>query len=107
MEPAYAGAAPTGSAYAPEGAYARATMYPATPDGQFLAGWWQRVWAYLLDAIVVGIIGGILASPWIGDLLDAYREFSTRFSGTPKQVGRPPTRRRSSSRSLVRCSPSP
>ena len=75
LAPAYAGAAPTGSAYAPEGANARATMYPATPDGQFLAGWWQRVWAYLLDAIVVGIIGGILASPWIGDLLDAYREF--------------------------------
>jgi uncharacterized RDD family membrane protein YckC len=33
------------------------------------------VWAYLLDGIIVGIIGGILASPWIGDLMDAYSEF--------------------------------
>jgi uncharacterized RDD family membrane protein YckC len=75
MEPAYAGAVPTGSAYAPEGAYAQATMYPATPDGQFLAGWWQRVWAYLLDGIVVTVVGGLLASPWLGDVYDAYRAF--------------------------------
>jgi uncharacterized RDD family membrane protein YckC len=50
-------------------------MYPATPDGQYLAGWWQRVGAYLIDSIIVGIIGGILASPWIGDLMDAYRAY--------------------------------
>jgi uncharacterized RDD family membrane protein YckC len=74
MEPAYAGAAPVGTAYAPA-VYSRAPAYPATPDGQFLAGWWQRVGAYLIDAIIVGIIGGILAAPWIGDLVDAYSAF--------------------------------
>ena len=77
-EPAYAGAAAAGTAYAPEAAYAGATTYPATPDGQYLAGWWQRVWAYLLDGIVVTVVGGLLASPWLGDLYDAYRAFLDR-----------------------------
>jgi uncharacterized RDD family membrane protein YckC len=73
MEPAYAGAGPAGGAYAPD-VYGAPT-YPATPDGQFLAGWWQRVWAYLLDGIVVTVVGGLLASPWLGDVYDAYRAF--------------------------------
>jgi len=55
--------------------YSGATTYATTPDGQFLAGWWARVGAYLIDMVIVGIIGGILASPWIGDLVDAYRAF--------------------------------
>jgi uncharacterized RDD family membrane protein YckC len=74
MEPAHAGAGPAGGAYAPD-VYAGAPTYPATPDGQFLAGWWQRVWAYLLDGIVVTVVGGLLASPWLGDVYDAYRAF--------------------------------
>ena len=74
MEPAYAGTGHAG-VYAPEAPYAGAAMAPTTPDGQLLAGWWQRVGAYLIDAIIVGVVGGILASPWIGDIVDAYREF--------------------------------
>lgn len=74
LEPAYAGAGPAGAAYAPD-MYSGATTYATTPDGQFLAGWWARVGAYLIDMVIVGIIGGILASPWIGDLVDAYRAF--------------------------------
>jgi uncharacterized RDD family membrane protein YckC len=75
MQPAYAGAGPAGASQAPAAVASRAMMYPATPDGQYLAGWWQRVGAYLIDSIIVGIIGGILASPWIGDLMDAYRAY--------------------------------
>jgi uncharacterized RDD family membrane protein YckC len=28
-----------------------------TPDGQLLAGWWRRVWARILDSIIVGLVG--------------------------------------------------
>jgi uncharacterized RDD family membrane protein YckC len=71
-EPVYAGAGPAG-AYETAPSYGSAQAAPTTPDGQFLAGWWQRVWAYLLDGIVVMVVGGILASPWLGDVFDAYR----------------------------------
>ena len=74
LEPAYAGAGSAGVyALAPPayGAPAPAT----TPDGQFLAGWWQRVWAYLLDGLIVAVVGGLLASPWLSDVMDAYRQF--------------------------------
>ena len=74
MEPAYAGAAPAGAAYAPD-VYSGATTHATTPDGQFLAGWWARVGAYLLDGIIVTVVGGLLASPWLGDVYDAYRAF--------------------------------
>jgi uncharacterized RDD family membrane protein YckC len=53
-----------------------ATKPPATtPDGVPLAGWWLRVLAYVLDAIVVGIIAGIVASPWITDAYHIYRDW--------------------------------
>lgn len=29
----------------------------ATPDGQPLSGWWRRVFAFIIDSIIVGIIG--------------------------------------------------
>ena len=74
MQPAYAGAG-TAGAYAPAAPAFGAPMPPTTPDGQLLAGWWQRVWAYLIDGLIVGLVGGVLASPWLGDVLDAYREF--------------------------------
>lgn len=42
---------------------------PATPDGQPLAGWWRRVLAQLLDALVlspvyIGIFAAFVASRW-------------------------------------------
>ena len=74
LEPAYAGGAPAG-AYGPAAPAYGGPAPATTPDGQLLAGWWQRVWAYLLDGLIVGIIGGVLASPWLGDVVDAYRAF--------------------------------
>lgn len=75
MEPAYAGAGPAG-AYAPPSEPSFGVSVPATtPDGQLLAGWWQRVGAYLIDGFIVLMIGGLLASPWLGDVFDAYRVY--------------------------------
>jgi uncharacterized RDD family membrane protein YckC len=73
MQPAYGGGA--AGAYAPPTSRLGASTPATTPDGQLLAGWWQRVWAYLLDGFIVLIIGGLLASPWLGDVADAFREF--------------------------------
>ena len=32
-------------------------MVPSTPDGVPLSGWWKRVWARLLDGLIVLILG--------------------------------------------------
>jgi uncharacterized RDD family membrane protein YckC len=53
-----------------------ATKRPATtPDGVPLAGWWWRVLAYVLDAILVGIVVAIVAAPWISDAYQIYRDW--------------------------------
>jgi uncharacterized RDD family membrane protein YckC len=43
-----------------------------TPDGVPLAGWWQRAGALVLDSILLGIVGGIAALPWIRDAWHIY-----------------------------------
>ena len=43
--------------------YTAAPTGPTTPDGVRLAGWWQRVGAYLLDALIVGVVSSILTLP--------------------------------------------
>jgi uncharacterized RDD family membrane protein YckC len=73
-EPVYAGAGPAG-AYAPSAPAFGAPIPATTPDGQLLAGWWQRVWAYLIDGLITGILGGVLASPWWGDVTEAFNDF--------------------------------
>jgi uncharacterized RDD family membrane protein YckC len=51
-----------GPTYAP--AYAAATRPgPTTPDGVPLAGWWQRVGAYLLDGLIVGVVSSLVTLP--------------------------------------------
>ena len=40
-----------------------------------LAGWWQRVLALVIDTILIGIVGGIIALPWIRDVFDAYSDW--------------------------------
>jgi uncharacterized RDD family membrane protein YckC len=53
-----------------------ATKRPATtPDGVPLAGWWWRVLAYVLDAILVGIVVALVAAPWISDAYQIYRDW--------------------------------
>lgn len=46
-----------------------------TPDGAPLAGWWHRVGAYLIDALIVGIIAGLLAAPWVRDVWHTYKHW--------------------------------
>jgi uncharacterized RDD family membrane protein YckC len=48
---------------------------PTTPDGVPLAGWWHRVGAYVIDAIIVGMVAGLVALPWIRDVWHTYREW--------------------------------
>lgn len=41
---------------------------PTTPDGQPLAGWWWRALAFVLDSILVGIVGNLVSLPAQRDL---------------------------------------
>jgi uncharacterized RDD family membrane protein YckC len=72
--PAQAPAASPGYA-APAYPAAYATGPATTPDGVPLAGWWQRVLAYILDALIVGVIAAIIAAPWIRDLWHSYKDW--------------------------------
>jgi uncharacterized RDD family membrane protein YckC len=55
--------------------WAGARPEPTTPDGERLAGWWQRVLASILDGIVLGIIGLLIALPWWRDIFHAYTDW--------------------------------
>ena len=48
---------------------------PTTPDGQPLASYWQRVLAYILDAIITGLVTAVLAG-WL-----LYRAMQPFFDG--------------------------
>lgn len=65
------------SGYPPMGAYPAA--YPAlratTPDGEPLAGWWQRVAASLLDTLILTPIVVIVGLPWWREIVSAYADF--------------------------------
>lgn len=47
----------------------------STPDGQRLAGWWHRVGAYLIDALITAVIVVTLALPWVREIGAAYGDF--------------------------------
>lgn len=64
----------------PYGGFGQAAAYDAggratTPDGQPLAGWWQRVAAILIDGLLIGLVGALLALPWWRDVVDAFRDY--------------------------------
>jgi uncharacterized RDD family membrane protein YckC len=50
---------------------ARAT----TPDGQPLAGWWIRVAAFLIDTVIVSVVGALLGFTWVRQITEAYTDF--------------------------------
>lgn len=50
---------------------------PTTPDGERLAGWWQRVAAYLVDVLVMTPLVFVLAWPWVADVMRTYTEAVT------------------------------
>ncbi|MCW2760207.1 MAG: hypothetical protein JWR85_408 [Marmoricola sp.] len=66
-QPAYEQPAHQQPAYAP--------ARPTTPDGAPLAGWWRRVGAYLIDLVILLLVGGLLAYPFIVDIVDALRDY--------------------------------
>src|ERR1700712_5680156 len=74
QQQAYAqpGHAPAGPAQPADG---QPTMYAGrpqpsrAPDGVPLAGWWRRVGAYFIDALILSVIVVILAFPLIRDML--------------------------------------
>ena len=66
------GAAPAPS-YAPMTAYAGAgTAVATTPDGEPLAGWWQRVGAYVIDGLIITPLVAIFGFPWIREIAGAF-----------------------------------
>ena len=71
VAPAVAPPVPAQAPMAPySGAYA--ALVATTPDGQPLAGWWQRVGAYLIDMVIVTPLVVIFGWPWIREIGSAY-----------------------------------
>lgn len=89
--PAYAGPQPYGATQPYGVAQPYGVPQPSsvatTPDGAVLAGWWQRVGAYLLDAFIVGIAASIVTVPLQLRLQRQMTDLMTRFQPTD---GRPP-----------------
>lgn len=54
---------------------------PATPDGVPLAGWWWRFLAYILDGLILGVIGTVVLF-LIPNLIDKMREYVTAVFNT-------------------------
>jgi uncharacterized RDD family membrane protein YckC len=57
QQPGQQGYPQPGQGYPPQGYGYPGQRVPTTPDGQPLSGWWRRVWARVIDSIIVGIIG--------------------------------------------------
>jgi uncharacterized RDD family membrane protein YckC len=78
-------AASTATAYA-------TPRIPTTPDGAPLASWWHRVGATLIDDLILFVVVGVLAFPFIRDLVSAYADYFDKVM-TAAQNGRqtPPT----------------
>lgn len=59
----------------------------ATPDGQPLAGWFQRVLARILDGIIIAVVGAVVANLLVpgvwGDYMDWAMETSTDLTANP------------------------
>jgi len=46
-----------------------------TPDGQPLAGWWSRVWAVLIDGLILLPVFVLITVPFWGDIGDAFSSY--------------------------------
>ena len=65
---------------------------PTTPDGVPLAGWWHRVGATLIDNLILAVVVGVLAFPFIRELMTAFGDYFDKAM-TAAENGRqtPPT----------------
>ncbi len=67
-----------------------------TPDGEVLAGWWQRAGALIIDHLLTTLVGGLVAFPWTLQWIRAYSDFFTAWGGVgpmpelPAEVLNPP-----------------
>ncbi len=64
-------------------AYQGMKPVPATPDGQPLASFWQRVGAFVLDWLIQSVIAGVLGSYF---LLQAFKDYFDQFSSMMNTV---------------------
>lgn len=89
-------AQPTGTQ--PTGMYTQAGIYPqagtygatygapvpaTTPDGQPLAGWWQRVGASIIDGLIATTVSALVGLPFLLSVVD---EFQHEFSHAVDQI---------------------
>lgn len=79
------------SAMAPYGG-GRSLVSATTPDGQPLAGWWQRVGAFLIDLLILTPLVLLAGWPWVreiggvyGDLVSASIRAAENGSSMPDQ----------------------
>ena len=65
-----------GAGFAPMAPYsaANAPRTATTPDGQALAGWWQRVGAYLIDLVILTPLVVVAGLPWLREIGSAYAD---------------------------------
>ncbi|HYO39600.1 MAG TPA: RDD family protein [Nocardioidaceae bacterium] len=59
---------------APAGPDGRAADPSRTPDGQLLAGWWQRLAAYLVDSVLVFAVAAVLGWSLVRRIGAAYAD---------------------------------
>lgn len=63
---------------------------PTTADGVPLAGWWARALAVILDAIVVGILVGLLAFPIYRGVVDKFMSYFREVMAAAEAGNTPP-----------------
>lgn len=68
------------------GGYQGDPARPTTPDGQPLASWGMRLLARILDGLLVGIVGGVIATLLMPEALSDYWDWAL----TVDQVGAQP-----------------
>lgn len=57
------------------GAFAPAVGRSTTPDGARLAGWWRRLAAHLVDAVLIMLLGTLFAWRFLKEIGGAYERF--------------------------------
>ena len=70
--------------------YAEAGKPTRTPDGQQLAGYGRRVGAYLLDTIILAVLGLALSWSYLNELVDAFARFFEATVAAAEAGGAPP-----------------
>lgn len=87
-------AGPQPATWRPDSAAASGSK--TTPDGEVLAGWWQRVGALIIDHLLTTLVGALLAFPWTAKWVSAYSTFVTDWGGEgpmpeiPASITNPP-----------------